>query len=269
MPTHAHDRATILDQILEWKRVEVEQAKRAQPLEAVRFAARAGPPPRDLAAALRAPGVSLIAEIKRASPSRGLLYADLDAAAQAVAYERHGAVAISVLTDARFFQGALDDLRVARRAVRIPVLRKEFVLDAYQVYQARAAGADAILLIVAALDDDTLRALYDLTYKLGMSALVEVHDKAELERARRLTPHILGINNRNLHTFEVSLDVTARLSALAPRETLLVAESGIHSAADVERLAALGVHGMLVGESLVRAPDLGAKIQELITGATR
>ena len=180
MPTRhpTQDRATILDEILAWKRVEVEQANQAQPLEAVRLAADAAPPPRDLAAALCEPGVSLIAEIKRASPSRGLLHPDLDPAVHAAAYERHGAAAISVLTDARFFRGSLDDLRVARRAVRIPVLRKEFVLDAYQVYQARAAGADALLLIVAALDDRDLRALYDLTYALGMSALVEIHNQA-------------------------------------------------------------------------------------------
>jgi len=256
-------RATILDRILDWKRVEVAAQKRTSPLSAVREAALAAPPPRDLAAALRAPGVSLIAEIKRASPSRGLLHPDLDPAVQAAAYERHGAAAISVLTDERFFRGTLDDLRAVRHTVDLPVLRKEFVLDAYQVYQARAAGADALLLIVAALNDAELRSLYALAYELGMAALVEVHDTAELERALTLAPRILGINNRNLHTFEVSLDVTARLSSRVPPETVLVAESGIHTAADVERLAALGVHGMLVGESLVRAPDVGAKIREL------
>jgi indole-3-glycerol phosphate synthase len=256
-------RATILDQILDWKQVEVEQQKRAQPLEAMRDAARSAPPPRDLAAALRAPGVSLIAEIKRASPSKGLLRPDLDPGAQAAAYEAHGAAAISVLTDERFFRGSLDDLRAVRQTVRLPVLRKEFVIDDYQVYQARAAGADAVLLIVAALDDGALHPLYELTHELGMSALVEVHDEPELERALCLYPRILGINNRNLHTFAVSLDVTARLSARVPPETLLVAESGIHTAGDVERLAALGVHGMLVGESLVCAPDVGLKIREL------
>jgi indole-3-glycerol phosphate synthase len=265
MPTShpAASRATILDQILDWKRIEVAKQKRTQSLSAAREAARAAPPPRDLAAALCAPGVSLIAEIKRASPSRGLLHPDLDPAAQAAAYERHGAAAVSVLTDERFFQGTLDDLRAVRQSVGLPVLRKEFVLDAYQVYQARAAGADALLLIVAALDDADLRSLYALVYELGMSALVEVHDEVELERALALGPRILGINNRNLHTFEVNLDVTAHLSERVPPETLLVAESGIHTAADVERLAALDVHGMLVGESLVRAPDVGAKIREL------
>jgi indole-3-glycerol phosphate synthase len=270
MPSSSHNagRPTILDQILDWKQIEVAQHKREQPPEAVRAAALAAPPPRDLATALRAPGVSLIAEIKRASPSRGLLHPDLDPAAQAAAYETHGAAAISVLTDERFFQGTLDDLRAVRRAVRLPVLRKEFVLDAYQVFQARAAGADAVLLIVAALPDAELRILYRLTHELGMSALVEVHDEAELERALDLHPRILGVNNRNLHTFEVSLDVTARLSAMVPPETLLVAESGIHSADDVERLAALGVQGMLVGESLVRAPHVGAKIRELTTRTT-
>jgi indole-3-glycerol phosphate synthase len=252
-----------LDEILDWKKIEVARQKLAEPLRAVRDAALAAQPARDLAAALRAPGVSLIAEIKRASPSRGLLHPNLDPAAQAAAYERHGAAAISVLTDERFFRGTLDDLRAVRQAVDLPVLRKEFVVDGYQVYQARAAGADAVLLIVAALDDPDLHALYALAYELGMAALVEVHDEAELERALALAPRILGINNRNLHSFEVSLDVTARLSGRVPTDTVLVAESGIHSAAHVERLAALGVHGMLVGESLVRAPDVGAKMREL------
>jgi indole-3-glycerol phosphate synthase len=256
-------RATILDEILAWKRIEVAKQKRAQPLSAVCDAALAAPPPRDLASALAAPRVSLIAEIKRASPSRGLLHPDLDPAAQAAAYQAHGASAISVLTDERFFKGSLDDLTAVRRAVRLPVLRKEFVIDPYQVYQARAAGADAVLLIAAALDDADLRSLYELIYELGMSALVEVHDEAELERTLAFDPRVLGINNRNLHTFEVSLDVTARLSERVPPGTLLVSESGIHTADDVARLAALGVHGILVGESLVCARDVGAKIREL------
>jgi indole-3-glycerol phosphate synthase len=262
-------RTTILDQILDWKQVEVAQHKRERPLDVVQAEARTAPPPRDLAAALRAPGVSLIAEIKRASPSRGLLHPNLDPAGQAATYQVHGAAAISVLTDERFFRGTLDDLCAVRRAVRLPVLRKEFVIDVYQVYQARAAGADAVLLIVAALDDARLHALYALIEELGMSALVEVHDEAELARALALAPRILGINNRNLHTFEVSLDVTAHLSALVPPETLLVAESGIHTAADVARLAELDVHGMLVGESLIRAPDVGAKVRELTARTSR
>jgi len=265
---HPTDQPTILSQILDWKEVEVTLQKRNLPLDAVRAAALDAPLPRDLTAALQAAGVSLIAEIKRASPSRGLLHPELDPAAQAATYERHGAAAISVLTDRRFFQGSLDDLRAVRQAVHLPVLRKEFVIDAYQIYQARAAGADAVLLIVAALSDADLGSLYALAYELGMSALIEVHDEAELERALALAPQILGINNRNLHTFEVSLDVTARLSTLVPAGTLLVAESGIHTADDVKRLAALGVQGMLVGESLVRAPDVGAKVRELTARTT-
>jgi indole-3-glycerol phosphate synthase len=261
-------RATILTEILDWKRVEVERQKRERPPEVVRAAAFDAPLPRDLVSALSAPGVSLIAEIKRASPSRGLLHPNLDPAVQAETYARHGAAAISVLTDERFFQGSLKDLRAVRRAVDLPLLRKEFVLDAYQVYQSRAAGADAVLLIAAALDDAALRSLYELVHELGMSALVEVHDEAELERALGVGPRVVGINNRNLHTFEVSLDVTARLSALVPPGTVLVAESGIHTAADVERLAGLGVQAMLVGESLVRALDVGAKVRELTRGTT-
>lgn len=260
---HKTHRATLLDQILAWKRIKVAQRKREVPLGTVRDAAHAAPPPLDLAKALSAPGVSLIAEIKRASPSRGLLCPELNPAALAASYESYGAAAISVLTDERFFQGTLDDLRAVRRAVQLPLLRKEFVLDAYQVYEGRAAGADALLLIVAALDDTELQALYRLTYELGMSALVEVHNEGELERALGLQPQILGINNRNLKNFQVSLEVTARLSTRVPSRTLLVSESGIHTADDVTRLAALGVQGMLVGESLVRAPDVGAKIAEL------
>jgi indole-3-glycerol phosphate synthase len=257
---------TILDQILEWKRTEVASSKRDRPLAAVQAAAAAAAPPRDLAAALRAPGVSLIAEIKRASPSRGLLRGDLDPRALASTYADSGASAISVLTDARFFRGHLDDLCEARQVTDLPLLRKEFVLDAYQVYEARAAGADAVLLIVAALHDASLTKLYQLIRELGMSSLVEVHNENELQRALALEPQIVGINNRDLHTFTVSFDTTKDLCAQVPPGTIVVAESGIHTPADVARLAALGVHGMLVGESLVCAPDSGVKVRELLEG---
>ncbi len=254
---------TILDEIIHWKRGEIARLKHARSEQAMRAEAATAPPPRDFAAALRAPGVRLIAEIKRASPSKGLIHPDLDAVALAREYEANGAAAISVLTDEHFFQGRLDDLRAVRRNVSIPVLRKDFVLDPYQVYQARAAGADAVLLIVAALDDGDLDALHRLIRRLEMSALVEVHDEAELERALKIGPRVIGVNNRNLHTFEVDLETTARLRPLVPADVVLVAESGVHTRADVARLAAIGADAMLVGEALVRAADVGQKIRQL------
>lgn len=258
---------TILDEIVRWKRHEVERNKSIVPLQDVCARAKQSLPPRDLVAALCKPGVSLIAEIKRASPSKGLLRPDLDAVALAGEYADQGAAAISVLTDERYFQGSLDDLRAVRQSVGLPVLRKDFVLDPYQVYEARAAGADALLLIVAALDDDELKVLSRLAHKLGMAALVEVHDGAELARALRVDlasdRRIIGVNNRNLHTFEVDLETTARLRPLIPAGVVLVAESGIHDRANVARLADIGVDAMLVGEALVQAKDVRQKIQEL------
>jgi indole-3-glycerol phosphate synthase/phosphoribosylanthranilate isomerase len=258
----------ILDEILRWKREQIEQRKRAVPLETLRVAAENAPLPRDLTAALQEPGVSLIAEVKRASPSKGLLRGGLDAATLAREYEAGGSSAISVLTDERYFRGSLDDLRAVRGSVRLPLLRKDFILDAYQVYESRAAGADAVLLIVAALNDGELRTLHDLIRDLGMAALVEVHDAIELTRALRIEPQVIGVNNRDLHTFHVDLETSARLRPLVPPGVLLVAESGIHTRADVERLAATGVDAMLVGESLVCAPDVGKHIRQLL-GAPR
>lgn len=255
---------SVLEEILRWKRTEVVRHKRARPLSVVRAEMERAAPPRDLAAALRAPGVSLIAEIKRASPSKGLLRPDLDPVAFARAYEANGAAAISVLTDSRFFQGTLEALRAVRHAVDLPILRKDFVLDPYQVYRARAAGADGVLLIVAALSDDDLGSLYRLVCDLGMAALVEVHNAGELQRALRIGPGIVGINNRDLQTFEVSLETTARLRPLIPGDVVVVAESGVHGRADVARLAAAGVDAMLVGESLVRSGDVGLKMRELL-----
>jgi indole-3-glycerol phosphate synthase len=261
----------ILDEILEWKRTEITQARQAQPLAALQARAAAASPPRPLAAALRpapstgpGPSVRLIAEIKRASPSRGPLRPDLDPAALAAAYEANGAAAVSVLTDRRYFRGRLADLRAVCARVTLPVLRKDFILDPYQVYEARAAGADAVLLIVAALDDRQLAALHALAHQLGMDALVEVHSKVELARALSVGPTIVGVNNRDLRTFEVDLGTTARLRPLVPPDVVFVAESGVRSRADVERLAALGAHAMLVGEALVVAPDVGRAVRELV-----
>jgi indole-3-glycerol phosphate synthase len=254
----------ILDEIIARKRDEVAQLRLTRPIGTVQAEVTLAPPPRDFTAALRAPGVSLIAEVKKASPSRGLLRQDLDAAALAREYEANGAAAISVLTDEHFFRGSLDDLRAVRQNVELPVLRKDFVLDPYQVYEARAAGADAVLLIVAALSDDDLKALHRLVHQLGMAALVEVHDQAELEQALRIEPRIIGVNNRDLRTFEVNLGTTARLRPLIPADVVLVAESGVHTRADVARLAAIGADAMLVGEALVRATDVGRAVRQLV-----
>jgi indole-3-glycerol phosphate synthase/phosphoribosylanthranilate isomerase len=256
---------TILDEIFAHKREEVAGQKQVRPLAVVQAEAERAAPPRDLVAALRGSPArpALIAEIKRASPSRGLLVPHFDPLHLARVYQQNDAAAISVLTDRRFFQGDLDILRAVRQAVDLPVLRKDFVFDPYQVYAARAAGAGAILLIVAMLSDEELPTLYQLTRKLGMAALVEVHDEAEMERALAIGPHLVGINNRDLRTFKVDIETTARLRPLVPADITLVAESGIHTPGDVARLAAIGVDAMLVGESLVVAEDTAAKVREL------
>ncbi len=256
---------TVLDRIVAHKRQEIQRRKEA----AGRGEAQAALPAplnahRDFSAALRAPGVSLIAEIKRASPSRGSLRPGLDARALAEAYAVNGASAMSVLTDARFFRGSLDDLSAARRATPVPVLRKDFILDPFQVYESRAVGADAILLIVAALDDDELQTLQALARDLGMAALVEVHDDSELKRALAAGASPIGINNRNLHTLEVCLDTTLALRPRIPEGVIVVAESGIHTASDVARLVDAGVDAMLVGTALVTAADPGAYAQALV-----
>ncbi len=252
-----------LDTIIAHKREEVALQKQARPLDVIADKAQSAPPPRDFLAALQAPGVSLIAEVKKASPSKGLLCPDFAPVKLARAYAANGAAAISVLTDARFFQGSLDDLRAARQAVDIPVLRKDFIVDAYQVYEARAAGADAVLLIVAALDDATLCDLYALICRLGMTALIEVHNAAELERALWLRPRLIGVNNRDLRTFHVTLDTVAALRPRIPDSVVVIAESGIHTPEDVARLRAIGVDAMLVGEALVTAEDVGEKVRQL------
>ncbi|MFQ5343084.1 MAG: indole-3-glycerol phosphate synthase TrpC [Anaerolineae bacterium] len=254
----------ILDTIVAHKREELKALKARRPLSELRADAGSTPPARDLAAALAAPGVRLIAEIKRASPSKGVFRADLDPVALAETYVNNGAGAISVLTDEHFFQGHLDDLRRVKRAYpAVPVLRKDFVIDPHQVYEARAAGADAVLLIVAVLADDLLADLLSLTHKLGMEALVEVHNEGELNRALKTEPRVIGINNRDLRDFTVDLRTTERLRQLIPGGTIVVAESGIHTAADVQRLARAGVDAILVGEALVTAEDAAAKAQEL------
>lgn len=258
---------TILDNILAHKRGELAARQQAAPLAQIQAQARQAPPPRDLIAALRQTrSPALIAEVKRASPSRGLLAPDLDPPQMARLYERSGAAAVSVLTDERFFRGHLDHLRAVRQAVGLPVLRKDFVFDPYQVYEARAAGADAVLLIAALLNDDDLQMLHQLANDLSMAAMIEVHDEAELERALRVEPRLIGINNRDLRTFQVHLDTTARLRPRIPTGITVVAESGIHTRADAARMAQLGIDAILVGEALVTAPDAAAKVYELVEG---
>jgi indole-3-glycerol phosphate synthase len=256
--------ATILDQIVAQKRVEIAEAKRrVGEVELERHAERAGPV-RDFLAALRdPPGVQVIAEVKKASPSAGAIRANADVVAVAANYAAYGAACISVLTDGPFFHGSLDDLARVRRAVDVPLLRKDFLLDRYQLLEARAAGADAILLIAEILDDAQLARLLAETHALGMTALVECYEPANLERVLTAGARLVGINNRNLHTFETRLEHTLELSARMPPDRLLVSESGIRTRADVERLSAVGVKAILVGETLMKAEDVGAKLREL------
>ena len=257
----------VLQTILARKAEEIAERSGMRPLDAVREAALQAPEPRGFAQALRAKRASdlpaVIAEVKKASPSKGLIRADFDPAAIARSYEAGGAACLSVLTDADYFQGSDAYLRQAREACALPVLRKDFTIDAYQVYEARALGADCILLIVAALDDVRLADLTVLGLDLGMDVLVEVHDLDELERALQVPAPLLGINNRNLRTFDVSLDTTLALRDAVPADRILVTESGIGTRADVARMRDAGVHTFLVGETLMRQPDPGVALREL------
>lgn len=253
---------TVLDKILAHKAAEVAQAQRARPLEAVKEAAQAASAPRDFVGALRRDTVALIAEVKKASPSKGLLTVDFDALAIGRLYAENGAAAISVLTDERFFQGHLAYMQQVREAVSVPVLRKDFTIDPYQVYEGRAAGADAMLLIVAALTDAQLMALHSLILSLGMSALVEVHHEEELERALKLSPALIGVNNRDLKSFHVDIETTARLAKHVPEGVILVAESGLANGADVHAAGQMGAQAVLVGEALIKAEDRAAAVRE-------
>ncbi|HEU5315118.1 MAG TPA: indole-3-glycerol phosphate synthase TrpC [Chloroflexota bacterium] len=261
---------SILDEILAHKRGEVAAAQAAVPLARLLDEAQAQPPARGFAAALRGPADAsaprLIAEIKKVSPAKGALNPDLDVRAMATVYERGGAAAISVLTAEKFFSGHLDDLRAVRGAVGLPVLRKDFVVDAYQLAEARAAGADAALLIVAAFDQPlpAIAGLLKAARELGLDCLVEVHDEAELTLALDAGAGVIGINNRNLKTFEVSLGVTERLAPRVPADKVLVSESGITSAEDARRVRRAGASAVLVGSALVSAGDPAQKVRELV-----
>ncbi len=257
----------VLRRILSVKAEEVARAKKAKSLASLQAAVRSAPPPRDFAGALRARleagRPAIIAEIKKASPSRGVLREDFDPGAIAASYERHGATCLSVLTDEQFFQGALEHLRQARAACRLPVLRKDFTIDPYQVYEARAAGADCILLIVAALDAVRMNELESAAQGLGMAVLVEAHDAAELELALALKTPLIGINNRDLRTFETRLETTLGLLARVPKGRLVVTESGILAPEDVARMRVHEVGCFLVGEAFMRAADPGAELARL------
>ena len=257
----------ILQRIVETKRTEVDALRRN--LAGLRDRAEESPPPEDFIGSLRGGDtVAVIAEIKRRSPGAGAIRTDLDPLRLGAAYESGGAAALSVLTDEEYFGGSLGDLAGVRGTVKIPVLRKDFVIDESQVYEARGAGADAILLIVSILDDDRLRSLRALAEELGMSVLVEAHDGAEVERGLAAGAGLLGINNRNLQTFETRIDVTLALAARVPPSVVLVSESGLHAPADVCSVGEMGVDAVLVGESLLRQGDPGAGVTAL-TGHAR
>jgi indole-3-glycerol phosphate synthase len=257
----------ILERIVAVKREEIAAAHKQRSLAALRDEAEARRDVRGFEAALRAKLVAgkaaVIAEVKKASPSKGVLREHFVPAEIAASYELGGAACLSVLTDAQFFQGSTAYLQQAREACTLPVLRKDFIVDAYQVFEARAMGADCILLIAACLDDEAMRDLEAQAHALGMAVLVEVHDAAELERALRLKTPLVGINNRNLRSFEVTLDTTLALLPRVPPDRLLVTESGILAPADVQRMRAAGVNAFLVGEAFMRAPDPGAALAGL------
>jgi len=255
----------ILQEIVAHKRTEVDRAKRLRPTASLEASLAAAPTVRGFVAALQArEPIALIAEVKQASPSAGLIRSEFDPVKTATAYERHGAACVSVLTDEKYFHGSLDDLIAVRQAIRLPVLRKDFFIDRYQVLEARAAGADCVLLIAECLDDCRLRDLYFYASELGMDALIELYEVENLERVLKLEPALIGVNNRNLRTFITELEHTIQLAPRIVPQALLVSESGIRTQGDVLKLREAGVRAILVGETLMRSDDVGAKIGELL-----
>ena len=256
----------ILDQIVADNLEELESRKRSFPLKELQTVALEQSSPLDFASALHGNHIKLIAEVKKASPSRGVIRSDFNPVAIAQTYAANGAAAISVLTEARYFQGSLNHLRDIRKALgnRLPLLRKDFLCDPYQVYESRAYGADSVLLIVAILTPEKLKELLGLSHELGMSCLAEVHNEAELEIALKGGARIIGINNRDLTTFTVDLTITERLRPLIPKDRTVVSESGIRDRSDMGKLKKWGVDAVLIGESLMSAPNIATKMQELL-----
>jgi len=256
-----------LRKIVAARKRRVKELKASVLLETLRNAAESRSSHRDFTAALTRKGFGVIAELKSASPSRGLICAQYRPREFAESYERAGAAALSVLTEEEFFGGSLDDLKAVRKAIRLPVLRKDFIVDDYQVYESAAAGADALLLIVAALEDDDLKRLLELSGQLKIAPLVEVHTEAELERALAADARIIGVNNRDLHTFEVSLETSLRLREKIPASCLAISESGIKSGQDLMRLAGAGFNAVLIGEHLMESGDPGSALEQLLGSA--
>jgi indole-3-glycerol phosphate synthase len=255
----------ILDKIIENKRSEVERTKKSKPLDFLKSELQNLDDTKGFYESIRPDGsTKVIAEIKRASPSKGVLREDFDPVEISKSYSRSGASAISVLTDSRFFKGSLDHLSDVRSAVVLPLLRKDFIIDPYQVYESRLYGADAILLIVAALDSTILRELLELAHSLDMDAIVEIHDERELDKAIEADGKIIGINNRDLKTFDVSLETSIKLCRLIPREKIIVSESGISSSDDIKRLKSAGINVLLIGETFMRAPEPGEELRKLL-----
>lgn len=253
---------SVLSEIIERKRQRLASAKRAVPIDSFEI----HPNSRRFRQALLAAGINIIAEFKRRSPSKGVIRADADLNQIVKSYEAGGASAISVLTEEDYFSGSLDDLRIVKKSVDLPVLRKDFIFDEYQVYESAAAGADAVLLIVAALEDEVLSRLRKLIEdEIGMDALIEVHTREEMQRAIACGASLIGVNNRNLHTFDVSLETSLSLAAVAPPGAVLISESGLNNSTDLERLHNAGYRGFLIGESLMRSENPAAALRELVS----
>jgi len=256
----------ILDRIVSHNRQELEYRKRSLAMAKLQTLASEQPQAIDLASALRGDGIQLIAEVKKGSPSRGVIRHDFDPEKIAAIYAANGAAAVSVLTEAKHFQGSLDHLKDIRKTLtkKLPLLRKDFIFEPYQIYESRAYGADSLLLIVAILEPERLRDLLGISHELNMSCLVEVHNEAEIEIALKSKARIIGINNRDLTTFNVDIATTERLRPLIPPDRIVVSESGIKERADIEKLSQMGIDAVLIGESLISAPDIAARMRELL-----